>query len=178
MQKGRFEETEKVLKRLHAKKGEIHHEQAIREFVQMKKQLELDQTKEIRRFEIVKTAPNRRRLLVALILTWGSTFTGPLVIANYGIILFIQLGLSGYMPLMLLGLWTTIAIPGNLVTALFVDRLGRRTSLSTESILAIIGVVINLPPALLILWRLFGRRRTPMAEIVDMTRHFGHVHYS
>ena len=42
MQKDRFDEAEKVLKRLHVKNGEQHHETAIKEFHQMKKQLEND----------------------------------------------------------------------------------------------------------------------------------------
>lgn len=53
-------------------------------------------------------------------------FTGVLIIANYAVILFTQPGLSGYMPILLLGLWTTASFPGNCFTALFVDKFGRR----------------------------------------------------
>ena len=41
-------------------------------------------------------------------------------------ILFTQLGLSGYLPILLLALWTTASFPGNCFTALFVDKFGRR----------------------------------------------------
>ena len=53
-------------------------------------------------------------------------FTGVLVVAYYAVILFAQLGVSGYMPLLLLALWTTASFPGNCFTALFVDKFGRR----------------------------------------------------
>jgi MFS family permease len=53
-------------------------------------------------------------------------FTGVLIIANYAVILFVQLGISGYMPLLLLALWTTASFPGNCFTALFIDKFGRR----------------------------------------------------
>lgn len=54
-------------------------------------------------------------------------FTGVLIIANYAVILFENLGISGYLPLLLLALWTTASFPGNCFTALFVDKIGRRT---------------------------------------------------
>jgi hypothetical protein len=56
MQQGRFEEAEAVLKRLHTHKNGENHEQAIKEFYQMRKQLDLDREnrKNISRFEIFK----------------------------------------------------------------------------------------------------------------------------
>ncbi|KAK3060488.1 hypothetical protein LTR53_020093, partial [Teratosphaeriaceae sp. CCFEE 6253] len=42
MQKDRFDEAEAVLKRLHDTKEDQHHEMAIKEFYQMRKQLEQD----------------------------------------------------------------------------------------------------------------------------------------
>jgi MFS family permease len=74
MQQGRYDEAKDVIRRLHARKDEtVHHEQADKEFYQMLRQLEADrQTKAtVSRFEIFKTAPNRRRALVATILMWG-----------------------------------------------------------------------------------------------------------
>jgi MFS family permease len=138
----RFDEAETVLKRLHARKGELNHEQARKELFQIREQLKLDREigKNASRFEIFKTGPNRKRLLVTVILTWGAIFTGPLVIASYGVILFIQLGISGFMPIVLLGIWTTVAIPGNLISAFYIDRVGRRTFL----LIGAIGLLVTL----------------------------------
>jgi len=78
------------------------------------------------RFEIFKTPSNRRRALVGFLLMWNNQFTGVLIIANYGIILYVSLGMTGFIPLLLTSLWVTSTFPGNLFCAFFVDRFGRR----------------------------------------------------
>lgn len=72
MQKGRFDEAEAVLKRLHAIKGELHHEKAIKEFCQMRRQLEADRAikAKVSRFEVFKTPSNRRRVYIASAMMW------------------------------------------------------------------------------------------------------------
>ncbi|KAK4982676.1 hypothetical protein LTR50_007637 [Elasticomyces elasticus] len=128
LQKGRHEEAESVLKRLHTRKGDESHETAIKEFYQMKKQLEHDRRikAKISRFEIFKTAANRKRALIGALMMWFNMFTGVLIIANYAVIIFGQLGISGWLPLLLLAIWTTVSFPGNIITALYIDKLGRR----------------------------------------------------
>lgn len=145
MQQGRVQEAEDVLQRLHARKDQQahgHEEAVIKEFHQIRRQIELDNElhKAAGRFAIFKTAPNRRRVLVATILMWGNMFTGVLFVANYSIILFGELGLGGYMPLLLLAALLTMTFPGNILTALLVDRWGRRKFL----LLGISGIVCAL----------------------------------
>jgi MFS family permease len=142
MQKGRFDEAEVVLKRLHYRKTEEHHETAIKEFYQLKKQLEYDRAIKatVSRFEVFKTAPNRKRALIVTVMMWFNMFTGVLIIANYAVILFVQLGISGYMPLLLLALWTTASFPGNCFTALFIDKFGRRKFMLTGAC----GILVSL----------------------------------
>ena len=93
----RFEEAHDVLIKLHAVKGDPHNSIARKEFYQMKKQVETDRliTANTSNFELFKTAPNRRRALVGFLLMWNNQFTGVLIIANYGIILYIALGMTG-----------------------------------------------------------------------------------
>lgn len=78
MQKGRFEEAEAVLKRLHSHKGDTLHEQAIKEFYQMKKQLEQDRAikAKVSSFELFKTASNRKRAAICAAMMWFNMFTG------------------------------------------------------------------------------------------------------
>jgi len=78
MMKDRFDEAEAVLKRLHARAGDEHHETAIKEFYQMKKQLEHDRRIKatISRFEVFKTPSNRKRALIAAAMMWFNMFTG------------------------------------------------------------------------------------------------------
>jgi MFS family permease len=45
---------------------------------------------------------------------------------NYGLVLFKNLGLGEWRPLVLLGIWLTVSIPANITTALIVDKVGRR----------------------------------------------------
>jgi MFS family permease len=71
---------------------------------------------------------------------WGNMFTGVLILANYGIILFGSLGMTGYMTLLLLALLVTASFPGNVVTALTIDRFGRRTFL----LIGVSGILVSL----------------------------------
>lgn len=142
MSQGRFDEAHAVIKRLHARKGEEVHEQAEKEFYQMRRQLELDQQikAEVSTFEVLKGKPNQKRCMIALIMMVGNMFTGVLLIANYAVVIFVSLGLGGYIPLLLLSLWVTISLFGNIFTALFIDRFGRRKFMLT----GIAGILVSL----------------------------------
>jgi MFS family permease len=145
MEQGRFDEAEQVLQRLHARKGTDKHghaETVIKEFHQIKRQIEFDgqMRQETTWISMFKSAATRKRLLVGTILMWGNMFTGVLFVANYSIILFGQLGVNGYMTFVLLGALLTMTLPGNLLTAFFVDRWGRRNFL----LLGISGILVSL----------------------------------
>ena len=133
MMQNRMEEAHDVLIKLHSIKGDEHNSIARKEFYQMKKQVELDrQIKDTTsRFEIFKTAPNRRRALVGFLVMWNNQFTGVLIIANYGIILYTALGMKGFYPLLLTSLWVTSTFPGNIFCAFFVEKFGRRKFMLT-----------------------------------------------
>lgn len=49
------------------------------------------------------------------------------MIANYGVLLYTSLGMTKFMPLLLIALWVTATFPGNVFTSLMTDRWGRRT---------------------------------------------------
>jgi len=104
------------------------HEQAEKEFYQLKRQVEYDRKEHanISTFEVFKTPANRKRCMIACIMMFFNMFTGALFIANYATILFTNLGFSGSTPLLLLSLWVSISLFGNTITALFIDRFGRR----------------------------------------------------
>lgn len=48
------------------------------------------------------------------------------IIANYGVLLYASLGMADFMPLLLSALWVTLSFSGNIFTAFFIDRIGRR----------------------------------------------------
>lgn len=128
LQENRPEESLSVLKRLHASKTDPEGREATREFHQMQKQLALDRTLRAKPgpLEIFTTPSNRRRALLAFSFMFTNMFTGILVVANYGILLYEAIGFRGSMPLLLSAVWVVITIPCNLFTALYVDRIGRR----------------------------------------------------
>ncbi|KAF1813591.1 general substrate transporter [Eremomyces bilateralis CBS 781.70] len=133
LQNDRPDEAYEIIKRLHHTKESTDDSQVKREFFQMKKQLELDRQIKAKtgRFEVFATAPNRKRAYVGFTLMFGNQFTGVLIVANYGVLLYSSLGMEDYMPLLLAALWVTASFPGNVFTAFFVDKIGRRFFLLT-----------------------------------------------
>jgi MFS family permease len=63
-----------------------------------------------------------------------------LVINNYNAQLFSGLGIRGGTPLLLLGFFNLVTVPGNLFNGLFVDRFGRRRFVLTGCI----GIIVCL----------------------------------
>lgn len=138
----RWDEAHEVIKRLHRTKNDPHDSLARKEYYQMKKQVEMD--REIRakssKWEVFKTAPNRRRALVGFLLMWNNQFTGVLIIANYGVILYIQLGMTGFWPLLLSALWVLSTFPGNIFCAFFIEKVGRRKFM----LIGLSGILVSL----------------------------------
>ncbi|KAK5114098.1 hypothetical protein LTR62_002667 [Meristemomyces frigidus] len=143
----RREEAFQIVQHLHASAGDPDHIAARQEFYLMEKQFDLDKQFQPRFLEIFRTKANRRRSLVASILMAGDQFLGKqagnvmsvreklltmvgiFVMTNYGVLIYASLGLTGFKPLLLNACWTTFTILGNIWTALYVDRFGRKTFL-------------------------------------------------
>jgi MFS family permease len=66
LSQGRREEAWEIVKRLHHTKTDVHHMKAREEFYLIEKQYEMDASLPNRPFEIFRTAPNRKRALVAV----------------------------------------------------------------------------------------------------------------
>lgn len=107
----------------------------------MEKQVGFDQSITTRTFEICRTKPNRRRLLVAFLLMFGNQFLGVYVLSNYGVIIYESLGQGGSIPLLLNACWTTFTLFGNTWTAMYVDRFGRRILLLIGAVGCLVSVI-------------------------------------
>lgn len=140
LSKDRREEAFEVVRRLHRTPDDKEDIAARQEFYLMEKQYELDAQFEMRPFEIFRTAPNRRRSLIAAIMMAGDQMLGIFVLTNYGVLIYASLGLQGFRPLLLNACWTTFTIVGNIWTALYIDRWGRRTFL----LIGATGVTVSL----------------------------------
>lgn len=141
LQQNRRAEALDIVKKLHARPDDPDHIKAKQEFFLIEKQYEADAQMLQRRWEIFRTAANRRRALVAFLLMWGDQFLGIFVMTNYGVLIYASLGFKGDIPLLLNACWTTFTIIGNTWTAFFVDRFGRRTFMLIGSIGCIVSVI-------------------------------------
>jgi MFS family permease len=82
LSKGRRQEALDIVKRLHRTPADPEDTKARQEFWLMEKQFELDAQMSFGRFELFKTAANRKRALMAFILMWGDQFLGIFVMTN------------------------------------------------------------------------------------------------
>ncbi|KAF2397312.1 MFS transporter [Trichodelitschia bisporula] len=141
LQEGRREEALDIVKRLHRTPGDPEDVKAREEFYLIEKQFEADKNMVVRPFEIFRTPANRKRALMGFLLMWGDQFLGIFVMTNYGVLIYASLGLKGFVPLLLNGCWTTITIVGNIWTAFYIDRYGRRTFMLIGSIGCTVSVI-------------------------------------
>ncbi|KAH8655397.1 general substrate transporter, partial [Xylariales sp. PMI_506] len=129
---GRTEEAWQGLRRLHSGGDDDQDEMATHEeFFQIKKQLELERDMPSGYWAIFTTPSYRKRAALACFLLFASNSTGALVITNYSVIIYTNLGLTGHMPLLLYAIYTLVAATGNLGSLLTLDWTGRRFALIT-----------------------------------------------
>lgn len=68
----------------------------------------------------------RKRIYCGVLVQFAAQSTGVLVVNNYQVLLYNNLGLYGWLPLLLYGVYTSWAAFLNWVNALLLDRVGRR----------------------------------------------------
>lgn len=141
LSQGRRQEALDIVLRLHHTPDDVNDVKGRTEFYLMEKQFEMDKAEQPRSFEIFRTAANRRRSAMAFLLMWGDQFLGVYVIANYGVIIYTTLGLSGSLPLLLNACWTSFTLIGNTWTAMFIDRFGRRPFMIIGSIGCLVSAI-------------------------------------
>lgn len=141
LQKGRHHEAWEVVKRLHKSPDDPNDTRAREEYYMIDKQVEFDKSLNLRRFELFRTRANIRRAAVAFLLMWGDQFLGVYVLANYGVLIYANLGLGGSLPLLLNACSNSLTIIGNTWTAFYVDRYGRRKFLLIGSTMCIVSII-------------------------------------
>ncbi|OCL07237.1 MFS sugar transporter [Glonium stellatum] len=114
LSKGRTEEAWTILQKLRESPDDPHNLVAKEEFFQTKEQLKLDAAKLAATGHGIWTAvwkkkSYRKRMIIGFLTQWGAEFAGPLIINNYAVILYTNLGETGHMPLLLSALWLTTA---------------------------------------------------------------------
>lgn len=102
--KDRLEEARIVLRRLRQSPDDPNDLVAREEFYQISEQLKLDDAKlratGYSKWAAVWKKPSyRKRMIMGFLIQWGAEFSGPLIINNYAVILYTNLGQTGAMPL-------------------------------------------------------------------------------
>ncbi|KAK5170394.1 uncharacterized protein LTR77_004981 [Saxophila tyrrhenica] len=162
---GRPDEALAILKRLHG--TDVHHEpgasnsdkdepaEAVpfyqREFNQIESQIQLEREQGNYGVWTIFSRPSyRKRLYIALFYYFFQQATGVIPLQNYQTILYSLLGLTGKMPLILVGVWGTAGTIVSIIGASLFDKLGRRKSF----FISITGVIVG-SVMLVIFWARF-----------------------
>lgn len=123
--KGRYEEALLTLQRMH-KTGSNDDTFYLREYNQIKAQIELERREKVGVKTLFTRPSYRHRLYIILIWVVGQQTTGVIPLQNYQVIVYASLGLTGKMPLILVGVWGTVGVLCNIPGAWWFDSLGRR----------------------------------------------------
>ncbi|KAF4495330.1 sugar transporter [Fusarium agapanthi] len=119
-----------ILAKLHHQPGDLNNEAAQSECRAIKTQL-MTESSEPKSFVGIMRKPSyRKRLLIGIFVQCIAQSTGVLVINTYQVLLYNGLGLTGYLPLLLYGVYTAWAAFLNWVGAMFVDKFGRTLMLT------------------------------------------------
>jgi MFS family permease len=124
--KGRSEEAWTILSRLHNDPNDPDEIAAHEEFYQMKKQIEFEASNPSGYLAIFKTPAYRKRAFLSCFIQYAANATGGLVINYYSVIIYENLGLTTYLPLLMYCIYTLIGASGNLLSLLTIDKTGRR----------------------------------------------------
>lgn len=123
--KGRYEEALLTLQRMH-RTSSADDTFYLREYNQIKAQIELEKSDKVGMKSLLTRPSYRRRLYIILIWVIGQQTTGIIPLQNYQVIVYASLGLTGKMPLILVGVWGTVGVLSNLPGAWWFDSFGRR----------------------------------------------------
>lgn len=114
-----------VLQKLHQNPNDPDDTFAREEYLQIRRQIELESTQPQSLVGILKQPHSRRRFFTGFFVQCIAQSTGVLVINNYQVLLYNGLGLFGSLPLLLYAVYTSWAAFLNWVASMIVDRFGR-----------------------------------------------------
>ncbi|KAJ5683080.1 hypothetical protein N7462_006245 [Penicillium macrosclerotiorum] len=143
--KGKLEEAHHVLERLRQSPEDPENLAAKEEFFQTKEQIELEAKKmadygNVWKAVVMKKS-YRKRMIIGFLTQWGAEFGGPLIINNYAVLLYTNLGMTGGMPLLLSAVWlTTAGLIYNPLGAWLHDKVNSRRGMF---ITGFVGIIVT-----------------------------------
>ncbi|KAL2832188.1 putative sugar transporter [Aspergillus pseudoustus] len=129
MARGRFQQALRVLQELHKTPSDPDNSLAASEFTQIKEQLELEKTESRTVLSALREPSMRKRLVLATLTPFNRGLlqcSGVLVIITYQVILYENLGITGWRSILLLGIYNLWSAVGNYFNARMIDRVGRK----------------------------------------------------
>jgi MFS family permease len=115
IRQGRIDEAQRTLSRLHTP------EEAALELIQIRAQIQHDENLEDSYLSLITRKSYRKRALLATLTTVATQMTGPLVIVNYGPIIYGTLGFDTNKQLIYQGGWILVGFGGGLISLLIID---------------------------------------------------------
>ncbi|KIY00270.1 uncharacterized protein Z520_03955 [Fonsecaea multimorphosa CBS 102226] len=129
--RGRGDEARAVIMDLHSVKGDPDCAFARAEFYQISQQVEIDRTMNPSWLEIFRRPSYRKRAILAMGFAFLGQSTAELVINNYGPLLYSELGYGTEDQLRFQCGWITTIIITNILSALIMDKIGRKPLMLT-----------------------------------------------
>lgn len=143
LMKGRTDEAWSKIARLHRDPRDPNNMSAKEEFYQMRKQIEYENQNPSGYWAIISTPSYRKRAFLSCFVQLAANSTGGLVINYYSVIIYENLGLKTFLPLLMYAIFTLIGALGNLFSLLSVDYTGRRFSLLTGFTGCMVALIIE-----------------------------------
>ncbi|GLI78201.1 hypothetical protein PoHVEF18_006508 [Penicillium ochrochloron] len=142
---GKIDEAQHVLQRLRESPEDPDNLAAKEEFFQTKEQIRLEAEKMTEYgspwVAVIKKKSYRKRMIIGFLTQWGAEFGGPLIINNYAVLLYTNLGMKDGMPLLLSAIWlTTAGLIYNPLGAWLHDRVNSRRGMY---ITGFVGIIIT-----------------------------------
>ncbi|KAI1630482.1 general substrate transporter [Exophiala viscosa] len=126
--RGSKDEAWTIIAKLHYNPADPEELYARREFDQMCRQVENDRLyfEHESVVDLFRKPSYRKRMICGFLTFFSNESSGILVIYNYSVLIYKGLGQTGYMPLLLSGVYVTLGAMGNWVNSMLVDRVGRK----------------------------------------------------
>ncbi|EHA28454.1 hypothetical protein ASPNIDRAFT_212511 [Aspergillus niger ATCC 1015] len=143
--KGKHEEARLVLGRLRKSPDDPNNLVAKEEYFQTAEQIRLEGER-LSAYgnvwnAVLKKKSYRKRMAIGFLTQWGAEFGGPLIINNYAVLLYTNLGETGGMPLLLSAVWlTTAGVIYNPLGAWLHDKVNSRRKMY---ITGFVGIIVT-----------------------------------
>lgn len=122
----RNDEALAIIKKIHHDPRDPLDSAAHAEYIQIMRQVDFDKRQNSSYLQMFKKPSWRKRSLIALFLMFATQSTGCLGITTFQVIIYESLGLDKSMPLLMYGVYVSVAAIFNYSGALMVDKIGRR----------------------------------------------------